>query len=106
MPPSLPSSASSLSLIPEANDYHDDEISSLDMNQTHLVPDLAQHYHSSGRHSGNGHASQFIADAESGPRRMRPRPTQEQTDELKRMYDIEPHPSTDLRQALSERLGM
>jgi Homeodomain len=40
------------------------------------------------------------------PRRMRVRPTAEQTDELKKLYHINPHPTTDQRQLLAERIGM
>jgi len=37
---------------------------------------------------------------------MRVRPTAEQTDELKKLYNINPHPTTDQRQLLAERIGM
>jgi hypothetical protein len=40
------------------------------------------------------------------PRRMRVRPTPDQTEELKKLYNINPHPTTDQRQLLSERIGM
>lgn len=103
-----PSSAStSLPHIAEFDDYHDDEISSLDLNQSRLVPDLARQHHHSAYISGNGDAPRFMNEPELAPRRMHGGlPTTEQIDELKRMYDINPHPSTELRQALSERLGM
>ncbi|KAM6498623.1 homeodomain transcription factor [Amanita muscaria] len=100
--PSAPSSTSRLPNLTENDDYHDDEISSVDMNQTHLVPDLALPYHRSANHSGNGDAPQFISEAESLPRRTRTH----STDELKRMYGNDPHPSTELREVLSQRLGM
>jgi hypothetical protein len=103
-PPS--SASSSLPHIAEFDDYHDDEIPSLDLNQSRLVPDLARQHHHSAYISGNGDAHQFVTETESTPRRMRALPSTEQIDELKRMYDIDPHPSTELRQALSERLGM
>lgn len=34
------------------------------------------------------------------------RPTTEQTDELKKAYYANPHPTTEERQALSDRTGM
>lgn len=40
------------------------------------------------------------------PRRMRMRPSPEQTEELRRVYNVNPHPTTDERQALAERIGM
>jgi len=104
-PPS--SASSSLPHIAEFDDYHDDEISSLDLNQSRLVPDLARQHHHSAYISGNGDAPRFMTEPELTSRRMHGGiPTTEQIDELKRMYDINPHPSTELRQALSERLGM
>lgn len=104
--PPPPSASSSLPHIAEFDDYQDDEIPSLDLNQSRLVPDLARQHHHSAYISGNGDSPRFVAEPESTPRRMRALPSTEQIDELKRMYDIDPHPSTELRQALSERLGM
>lgn len=104
--PSASSTSSNLPHIAEFDDYHDDEISSLDSNQSHIVPDLAHTYHHLPYISENGAAPSFMADTELVPRRMRARPTQEQTEELRKMYDLNPHPSSELRHALSERLGM
>lgn len=39
-------------------------------------------------------------------RKMRMRPTAEQTEELKKLYSITPHPTSEERQALAERIGM
>jgi hypothetical protein len=40
------------------------------------------------------------------PRRMRMRPSSEQTDELRRLYNINPHPTTEQRQNLASAIGM
>jgi hypothetical protein len=39
-------------------------------------------------------------------RKMRMRPTAEQTEELKKLYHLTPHPTSEERQALAERIGM
>ncbi|KAF8640904.1 hypothetical protein AX17_000552 [Amanita inopinata Kibby_2008] len=105
---SAPSSTSNLPHLAEFDDYHDDETSSLDSNQIHLVPDMSHQYHHSVSHyySENGDALQYCTETEPMPRRMRMRPTHEQTEELKNLYSINPHPTTEQRQALSERIGM
>ncbi|RXW24587.1 hypothetical protein EST38_g1278 [Candolleomyces aberdarensis] len=46
------------------------------------------------------------ADASSLSRKMRMRPTAEQTEELKKLYHLTPHPTSEERQALAERIGM
>ncbi|EAU92613.1 hypothetical protein CC1G_06624 [Coprinopsis cinerea okayama7 len=40
------------------------------------------------------------------PKKMRMRPTNEQTEELKKLYNSNPHPTAEERQALAERIGM
>ncbi|KAK2461474.1 hypothetical protein APHAL10511_005937 [Amanita phalloides] len=104
--PSASSASSNLPHVAEFDDYHDDEISSLDLNQSRFVPDLAQQNHPSAYISGNGDVPRFMTDADFIPRRIRAHPSQEQIDELKNIYNANPHPSAELRQALSERLGM
>ncbi|KAF8624219.1 hypothetical protein AX15_005985 [Amanita polypyramis BW_CC] len=104
--PPTPPASSSLPHITEFDDYHDDEVSSLDLNQSHLVPDMGHQYHHLPYISENGDVPQVTTEAESIPRRTRARPTMEQAEELKRLYDRNPHPSAELRQALSDRLGM
>ena len=39
-------------------------------------------------------------------RKMRIRPTAEQTEELKRLYNLNPNPTSEERQALADRIGM
>ncbi|KAJ2918354.1 hypothetical protein MD484_g2063, partial [Candolleomyces efflorescens] len=46
------------------------------------------------------------ADPLSMSRKMRMRPTAEQTEELKKLYHLTPHPTSEERQALAERIGM
>jgi len=55
-----------------------------------------------------GHPDQahFYSESDNMPRRMRMRPSSEQTDELKKLYNINPHPTTEQRQALSASIGM
>ncbi|KAG6901863.1 hypothetical protein C0995_007089 [Termitomyces sp. Mi166 len=48
----------------------------------------------------------FTSETDSMPRRLRIRPSAEQTDELRKLYNITPHPTTDQRQLLAERIGM
>ncbi|KAG6846080.1 hypothetical protein H0H87_006444 [Tephrocybe sp. NHM501043] len=50
--------------------------------------------------------SQFTSETDSMPRRMRMRPSAEQADELRKLYNLTPHPTTDQRQHLAERIGM
>ncbi|KAG6851353.1 hypothetical protein H0H93_005751 [Arthromyces matolae] len=50
--------------------------------------------------------SHFAPETDSMPRRMRMRPSTEQIDELKKLYNTTPHPTTDQRQLLAERIGM
>ncbi|EGN93170.1 hypothetical protein SERLA73DRAFT_163673 [Serpula lacrymans var. lacrymans S7.3] len=45
-------------------------------------------------------------DVASNGRRMRMRPTSEQTEELRKAYNTNPHPSKDDREELGEKLGM
>jgi hypothetical protein len=46
-----------------------------------------------------------MADSDAAYR-MRMRPSQDQTDELKNLYAVNPHPSAEERQAIAERIGM
>ncbi|KAG7452158.1 uncharacterized protein BT62DRAFT_926379 [Guyanagaster necrorhizus] len=48
----------------------------------------------------------FNSESDSMPRRLRLRPTTDQADELKRVYSVNPHPTTEQRQVLAERTGM
>ncbi|KAF8665340.1 hypothetical protein AX16_000359 [Volvariella volvacea WC 439] len=88
----------------ELDEFQDDEY--LDFHHQHQHP---QSGHTHNTHpsipSYNDH-SQFRSESDSMPRRMRMRPSPEQAEELKKLYNLNPHPTTDQRQALSERIGM
>jgi hypothetical protein len=59
-------------------------------------------------YAGNAEQKHFFAEAETMPRRMRMRnrPSTDQTDELRKLYRLNPHPSKDDREALGEQIGM
>jgi hypothetical protein len=59
-------------------------------------------------YAGNAEHRHFFAETETMPRkmRMRNRPSTEQTDELRRLYRSNPHPTKEDREALGERIGM
>jgi hypothetical protein len=91
----------------ELDDFPDDDysIDSHNLHSTSLVsPDNTRPQ--SSFYAGNPHHTHFLAETNTMPRRMRMRPTPEQTDELRNLYNVNPHPTTDQRQALSERIGM
>jgi hypothetical protein len=50
--------------------------------------------------------SHFFTEPENMPRKMRIRPTPQQMEELKKLYNINPHPTKDEREDLGERIGM
>ncbi|PIL31395.1 transcription factor [Ganoderma sinense ZZ0214-1] len=51
--------------------------------------------------------SHHLFEAESSmPRKSRSRPSQEQTEELKKFYELKPHPSKEEREALGVKIGM
>ncbi|KAG6878306.1 hypothetical protein C0993_008903 [Termitomyces sp. T159_Od127] len=50
--------------------------------------------------------SHFTSETDPMPRKLRIRPSAEQTDELRKLYNITPHPTADQRQFLAERIGM
>lgn len=85
----------------EFDDFHDEEYSSIDMPFESDVPSesFSSFYSGSQDHT-------FFLDSDTMPRRMRMRPTTEQTEELKKLYNINPHPTTEQRQVLSRRIGM
>ncbi|KAL0571976.1 hypothetical protein V5O48_009978 [Marasmius crinis-equi] len=49
--------------------------------------------------------AQILTDNEAA-RRMRIRPSPEQTEELRKLFQVAAHPSTEQRQALADRIGM
>ncbi|KAF9567851.1 homeobox-domain-containing protein [Agrocybe pediades] len=57
-------------------------------------------------YAGHPDQAHFYSESDNMPRRMRMRPSSEQTDELKKLYNINPHPTTEQRQALSASIGM
>lgn len=59
-----------------------------------------EHHHSLSRDN-----SPPAVDLSARPR-MRMRPTSQQTDELRRFYQVNPHPTKEEREDLSERIGM
>jgi hypothetical protein len=50
--------------------------------------------------------SQFYTEPDHMPRKIRIRPTAQQTDELRKLYKANPHPSREEREELGERIGM
>lgn len=55
------------------------------------------------------HHNRHVFDSEistGSPRRMRIRPTPKQTEELRRLYSTNTHPSREEREALGDRIGM
>lgn len=59
-------------------------------------------------YAGNAEHKHFFAEAEQMPRRMRMRnrPSTEQTDELRKLFASNAHPSKEDREELGERIGM
>ena len=48
-----------------------------------------------------------VYDSETAmPRKARSRPSPEQTEELKKFYELKPHPSKEEREALGVKIGM
>ncbi|KAF9451394.1 homeobox-domain-containing protein, partial [Macrolepiota fuliginosa MF-IS2] len=56
-------------------------------------------------YTNNTEPAYFMTEGDSA-RRMRMRPSSDQTEELKRLYLLSPHPSAEDRQAIADRLGM
>jgi hypothetical protein len=56
--------------------------------------------------AGNPEHKHIFAESERIPRRLRVRPSHEQTEELKRLYKIDPHPTKEEREELGDRIGM
>ena len=90
------------------DEFQDDEFSPIDIYHSRptsaVPPDHSRPL--STFNAGNPDYPHFLSETESMPRRMRVRPTAEQTDELKKLYNINPHPTTDQRQLLADRIGM
>lgn len=78
---------------PELDDDDDEE-----------YPPMAQP--NSSFHTGTTEHAHYFADADIMPRRMRMRPSPQQTDELRKLYNLNAHPTTEARQELADRIGM
>lgn len=57
-------------------------------------------------YAGHSDQTHFYTELDNMPRRMRMRTSSEQTDELKKLYSINPHPTTEQRQMLAASIGM
>ena len=57
-------------------------------------------------YAGHPDQTHFYTESDNIPRRMRMRTSSEQTDELKKLYSINPHPTTEQRQMLAGSIGM
>ncbi|KAF5374916.1 hypothetical protein D9758_000549 [Tetrapyrgos nigripes] len=106
--PSIPHTTSSLSRPTDMDDF-DDDYSSVDYQNPHRSHSPAPS--SNGRawstfYPGNPEHTQFLNESDNVPRRIRIRPTNEQIEELRKLFNITHHPSTEQRQALAERIGM
>ncbi len=100
MNPQLTSNSSSASTTPrpsELGDYQDDD---------YLLGTFNSLYHFFTHLTSVTEPPSFNIENDSMPRRLRLRPTTDQADELKRAYSVNPHPTTEQRQALAERTGM
>ncbi|KAG5645355.1 hypothetical protein DXG03_006417 [Asterophora parasitica] len=92
----------------EFDDYLDDDYSPIELHPsraTSIAPQDLPQTHSS-FYAGNPDHSHLASESDSMPRRMRMRPSVEQTDELRKLYNFTPHPTTEQRQLLAERIGM
>ncbi|KAF7972174.1 hypothetical protein HWV62_18748 [Athelia sp. TMB] len=98
--------------IDELDDDDDDEFQDDDRYETNgpsaLVAALDDPKRQSLFYAGNPEHRHYFAENESMPRRMRMRnrPSAEQTDELRKLYKANQHPSKDEREELGERIGM
>lgn len=91
----------------EEDEFHDDD--RYDLNgPSPLVAALDDPKRQSLFYAGNPEHRHYFAENESMPRRMRMRnrPSAEQTDELRKLYRANQHPSKDEREDLGDRIGM
>ncbi|KAF8167423.1 hypothetical protein B0H34DRAFT_681811 [Crassisporium funariophilum] len=89
----------------DLDDIPDDGYSSVDIQHSRSASVVPSEYFSP-FNAGHPDQPQFFTESDSMPRRMRMRPSSEQTDELRKLYNINPHPTTEQRQALSANIGM
>lgn len=69
------------------------------------LPPMHNPRHQSAFYAGNPN-HRHLFESEPTIRRGRSRPTAAQTDELRKLYDANPHPSKEEREALGARIGM
>ncbi|KAF8807943.1 homeobox-domain-containing protein [Phlegmacium glaucopus] len=96
----LSSTHSDFYRLPDIDDFNDDDY------QRSRSASLGPSGVSSSFYTAHSDHSQFYTESDSMPRRLRMRPSSEQTDELKKLYNINPHPTTEQRQALASTIGM
>lgn len=87
------------------DDFHDDDYSPIDNLHSRSTSTAPDHRPLSTFYAGNPDHTHFLVE-DTMPRRMRMRPTTKQTEELRKLYIVNPHPTTDQRQLLAERIGM
>ena len=98
----LSSTPSDFYRLPDTDDFQDDENLTPDyFRSTSLGPSNVSSFY-----SGPSDHSHFYTESDSIPRRMRMRPSPEQTDELRKLYNINPHPTTEQRNTLASDIGM
>lgn len=90
---------------PEFDDFQDDDHSSVDIHHSRSASVIGPEY-SSAFYTGLPDQAHFYTASDNIPRKMRMRPSSEQAEELKKLYHINPHPTTEQRQALSASIGM
>lgn len=95
--------------VDELDDFDDDDyLEHGGMGPSPLVAALDDPRRQALFYAGNPDQKHVFAEAEQMPRRMRMRnrPTAEQTEELRRMFASNPHPSKEDREELGERISM
>ncbi|KAF9469700.1 hypothetical protein BDZ94DRAFT_1243057 [Collybia nuda] len=90
---------------PDFDDFQDEDYSPIDNSYSRSTSIAPDHRPLSTFYAGNPDHTHFLVE-DTMPRRMRMRPTTEQTEELRKLYNVNPHPTTDQRQLLAERIGM
>jgi hypothetical protein len=90
----------------DMDDYHDDDGLYLDIHHSRSGSVVPSDYPSGYYAVGNPEHSHFYHDSDSTHRRMRMRPSSDQAEELRKLYNINPHPTAEQRQALSATIGM
>ncbi|EPQ60299.1 homeobox-domain-containing protein [Gloeophyllum trabeum ATCC 11539] len=102
-PVSRPVHRSSLPV--EYDDYFDEEDHIM---HSHLPPIGGYPPHQSAFYAGTAEGRHIIESTPEPtvPRKMRFRPTPQQTEELRKVYNVNPHPSKEEREELGESIGM